>query len=247
MPRCRAGALACVVLAGLTAAALHAGARQPAAGGGRCAAQVAAQRARWEASDPPIVQPPTTPGGLLRHWPTGPLGVWLVEDISATHASLTRVSGGQVTRITWSSDCQPTSDTQVRPAAPPPAFTDNDLSRLLARGQPAVLYLWSPHMPLSVDGYAQLVTAAGPRGLAVEPLLDAAADRRFADTSRTPGGLPESALRVVDSVELQFRELPLHAPAIAVISRGRLVGPVLRGYRTAAEYGAFFDRVLPAP
>ncbi len=225
---------------------MHAGG-QSAAPTGQCATQVAAQRARWDAGDPPIVQPPTTPGGLLRHWPTAAVGVWLVEDVSGTHATLARVSGGQVTRMTWSSECQATSDTRQRPTAPPPAFTDDDLSRLLASGQPAVLYLWSPHMPLSVDGYVQLVTAARPRGLTVEPLLDAAADRSFAETSRTPGGLPESALRVVDSVELQFRELPLHAPAIAVISRGRFVGAVLRGYRTAAEYGAFLDRVLPAP
>ena len=46
-------------------------------------------------------------------------------------------------------------------------------------------------------------------------------------------------------MELQFRELALHAPSIAVFADGRLVGPLLRGYRTAEEYGEFFDRVLP--
>jgi hypothetical protein len=242
----RVGAIAGVVLAGLAAPVVLVAGRQAAVATGLCATQVEAQRARWDARGAPLVQPPATPGGLLRHWSTGAVGVWLVEDISGTHASLVRVSAGQLTRMTWSAECQATSDARVRPAAPPPAFTDGDLSRLLARGQPAVLYLWSPHMPLSVDGYAQLVTAARPRGLAVEPLLDAAADRRFADTSRTPGGLPESALRVADAVELQFRELTLHAPAIAVVSGGR-IGPILRGYRTADEYGTFLDRVLAAP
>jgi hypothetical protein len=102
-------------------------------------------------------------------------------------------------------------------------------------------------MPLSVDGHAHVARAAGARGLALHVLLDPDADSAFAAAAVENGALPAAALRVADSVELQFRELALHAPAAALFAHGRLVGPVLRGYRTAAEYAEFFDRALGAP
>ncbi len=99
-------------------------------------------------------------------------------------------------------------------------------------------------MPLSVDGYAELRRAAEAKRLEVVALLDPQSDRQFAAASVTEGRLPVAALRVADSVELQFRELPLHAPAGAGLPRGRLRRTPLRGYRSAEEYGAFFDREL---
>lgn len=99
-------------------------------------------------------------------------------------------------------------------------------------------------MPLSVDGYAALVAAARARRLAVDPLLDPAADRGFAGREAAARGLPAAAMRVADSVELQFRELALHAPSALIYAHGHFVGSPLRGFRTADEYGAFFNREL---
>ncbi len=210
-----------------------------------CAAEVAAQRERWRAAGEPILQPPAGPGDVLRHWPTDALGVWLVERVAPDETSLTRVTADRLSRVRWSAGCAAGHDERDRPAAIAPAFADRDLEALLRRQPRGVLYVWSPHMPLSVDGWRPLQQAASARGLAVEPLLDPQADRAFAAASLTGGGMPATALRVVDSVELQFRELALHAPSIAVFDRGRLTGAGLRGYRTADEYREFFDRVLP--
>jgi hypothetical protein len=234
---------------GLTVAAIVAtagsGTAQPAApAAGPCPTGVEAARRRWAAVAPALAQPPMTPGATLRHWPTPIVGVWLVEDAAPDHASLTRVDAGALTRMTWAADCTATTTTRPRQSAPPPSFNDADLTAVLASGARGVLYLWSPHMPLSVDGYAAVATAARARGLNVEPLLDPAADRAFAATAAAAHGLPASAVRVADAVELQFRELALHAPSAAVFAGGQLVGPVLRGYRTADEYSAFISRVL---
>jgi hypothetical protein len=212
-----------------------------------CAADVEAARGRWDAVAPPLPQPPLTPGAMLRHWPTRTLGVWLVEDRAPDHATLTRVDAASLTRLTWAADCTAATTTRPRPAAPPPAFSDADLAGVLAASSRGVLYLWSPHMPLSVDGYGAVVAAAKARGLAVEPLLDPAADRAFARTEAAARALPAPALRVADAVELQFRELALHAPSALVYARGRIVGSPLKGFRTADEYGAFFDRELGQP
>jgi hypothetical protein len=210
-----------------------------------CAPALAAQRARWHAVGPALVQPPAGPGETLTHWPTDTFGTWLVQRVGPGETSLTRVTPERLSRIRWSAACVASNDERERRPAAGPAFTDRDLDALLAAPGRGVIYVWSPHMPLSVDGWAELMRAAASRRLTVEPLLDPQADRGFAAASTAGGRLPASALRVVDSVELQFRELALHAPSVAVFAGGRLVGPLLRGYRTADEYGDFFDRVLP--
>jgi hypothetical protein len=234
-----------LAMAGWSAtAAVRAGGQAADAPGFACGADVDAARQRWEAVAPPLLQPPLTPGTTLRHWPTRTLGVWLVEDRAVDHATLTRVDAASLTRLTWASDCRATTTTRPRPAAPPPAFSDVDLARVLATGGRGVLYLWSPHMPLSVDGYSAVVAAAQARGLTVEPLLDPAADRTFAGTEAAARALPPEALRVADAVELQFRELALHAPSALAYADGRFVGSPLRGFRTAEEYSVYFDREL---
>ena len=211
-----------------------------------CAPAVAAQRERWHAVAPPSIQPPAGPGEQLRHWATSTAGAWIVERQAPGEASLTRVAPDQIKRIQWTAPaCQPSEDSRARVPATPPAFTDRDLDTLVRAQRPVMLYLWSPHMPLSVDGWAEAQRAATARGITVEPLLDPQADRGFAATSAKAAGLPDSALRVVDSVELQFRELALHAPSLAVIGGARMLGAPLRGYRTADEYGTFLDRVVP--
>lgn len=220
------------------------GAPGHAAAAAGCEAAVAAQRTRWHAVGQPLIQPPPAPGEALRHWATGTLGVWLVERVAPDETSLLRVAPERLSQVRWSAACAASEDARARTPLPPPAFTDGDLDALLASRRRGALYLWSPHMPLSVDGHAQAVAAAQARGLAVEVVLDPASNREFAAAVRRRAGLPEAALRIVDSVELQFRELALHAPSLAPFDDGRLLGTPLRGYRTADEYAAFLDRVL---
>jgi hypothetical protein len=214
--------------------------------GPRCGAQVTRQLRDWRVAAVPVAQPALRRGGTLRHWPTDALGVWVVEDASPDHAVVMRVGPAELERMEWSAACEPVVTTTRRLRPPAPSFSDEDLAALLASADRGVIYLWSPHMPLSVDGHAHVARAAGARGLALHVLLDPNADSAFAASSAADAALPASALRVADSVELQFRELVLHAPAAALFANGRLVGPVLRGYRTAAEYAEFFDRTLAA-
>ena len=210
-----------------------------------CAAAVAAQLAGWGVVSPALAQPPPGPGERLQHWPTATTGTWIVERQAPGEASLTRVAPDQIVRIRWTVPaCVPSEDTRPRAAAPPPVFTDRDLDAVVRTDRPVLLYLWSPHMPLSVDGWREVQRAAAARGLTVEPLLDPQANREFAAASARAAGLPDTALRVVDSVELQFRELALHAPSLALFSGGRMRGSPLRGYRTAAEYETFLARTL---
>ena len=212
-----------------------------------CADDMARQLRAWAVTGPARPQPALLPGSWLRHWPTKTLGVWVIEDASPLHAAASRVGAGLLEQVTWSADCVAHRTERARASAPGPVFSDGDLRARLAAGGRGALYVWSPHMPLSVDGYRQLEPAARSRQVAVDVLLDPSANRDFARAALA-AGLPASALRVVDAVELEFREATVHAPSLLVYRDGRVVEAILRGYRTTAEYEQFLDRELaPRP
>ena len=237
-----------LVFTGLAAPWLWAQNGAPASAAGRCQTAVDRQLRQWGVVAPPRLQPGTADGGMVRHWPTAAPGTWVVELGQVDGISLVKTAPARLTRVEWSASCVASATVRDRPRLPAPRFDDDDLQRLLDAPGRGVIYLWSPHMPLSIDGFRSLRAAADARGLAVHAVLDPAADRAFAATSLIAAGLSAEALRVADSVELLFRDVVLHAPSIQVYGGGRMVGSAFPGYHSAEEYGVFLDRVLaPAP
>lgn len=236
-------------LAGVIAALLAgmAGAQPPAvpqAMPGRCAEDVGRHLQRWDAVPPPRLDATAS----VRHWPTRRLGTWLTEVRGAETVALLRVTPSRLTRLEWSAGCEVRTDDTARPAVEAPRFSDADLEALVASGSAGVLYVWSPHMPLSVDGYRALAAAAGARGVSIHVMLAPGADRAFARASLSRGGLPPEALRVADAVELHYRDVHLHTPAVLAFAKGHIAGDAWPGYHSADEYGAFLDRALgPRP
>lgn len=216
---------------------------QPVPAGSPCMAAVERQLDAWGAVAPARPQPGAG-GAVVRHWPTRRLGEWVAEVHDPSAVRAVRVTPAAVTTAAWSATCAVTASERPRPAAAAPRFSDDDLARALAAPAPGVVYVWSPHMPLSVDGYRAIAAAASARGLTVHAVLDPGADRAFAAAERARGGLPAEALRVADSVELLFRDVLVHAPTVQAYARGRLVGSAFPGAHGADEYGAWLDRVL---
>ncbi len=223
----------------LAGAALAAPAANQEASPGPCAAAVTRQLRTWAVVGPPRDEP----HAQMRHWPTRSIGTWVTVVRTPTTLALLQVTPERLTRLEWTDGCVVDSDDWPRPSADAPRFTDAELEALVASGRPGVVYVWSPHMPLSVDGYRHVAAAAAARGMSVHPMLEPAADRVFAQASLARGGLPGDALRVADSVELWFRDVHLHAPSILVFARGRIAGEAWPGYHSAEEYGAFLDRI----
>jgi hypothetical protein len=217
---------------------------------GRCADHVARQRAAWRVVEPAKPQPPALGGGRVWHWPTDTLGVWVVEteDPVGSGTSLQRVAASGVTDVVWSGECEAATTERPRRPVARPAFTDADLRRSLGAHARGLLYVWSPHMPLSVDGVATIRTAAARLDLPVTVLLDPNADPATAAATIAAHGWSASEGRVVDSVELLFRDVLVHAPSVQAYARGHLVGSPYPGYHSVDEYRAFIDRVLrPSP
>jgi hypothetical protein len=211
-----------------------------------CRAEVEQQLRAWRHQPPPRPQPPATDGATVRHWPTDELGTWVVQRSGGANASLTRVGPDATLEIAWTAACRPQETRRARPPIDAPRFSDGDLRRLLDTTAAGLIYVWSPHMPLSADGVAAVRTAAQARALPVTVLLDPGSNRAFAAQVAGERGLPPEVLRAADSVELTFRDVLVHAPTVQVYRQGRLRGSPYPGYHTADEYGAYIDRVLGA-
>lgn len=183
----------------------------------------------------------------MRHWPTDTLGVWVVETAGPVGGttSLRRVTSAGTTEIVWSASCQATTTAYPRQPLARPGFNDVDLRRLLDAHPRGIIYTWSPHMPLSVEGVATIRAVGERLHLPVTVLLDPNADAAFADTAIAAHEWSSFDGRVVDSIELAFRDALVHAPSMQAYAGGRLVGSPYPGHHTADEYGAFLERILP--
>lgn len=211
-----------------------------------CAPQVVQQRTAWRVAATPRRQPPGIDGGTVVHWPTDALGVWVVEthDAAGDTAALRRVAASGVTEVVWSTTCQPTTTEHPRRPLSGSHFTDADLQQLLDTNARGLLYLWSPHMPLSVEGVATMRAVGARLGLPVTVLLDPNADHTAATAVIAAHGWPPAHGRRIDSTELLFRDVLVHAPSLQAYAGGQLVGSPYPGFHTMDEYLAFLDRVL---
>ncbi|MCC7033931.1 MAG: hypothetical protein IT179_14000 [Acidobacteria bacterium] len=203
--------------------------------GARCADAARRQLAAWDANlDSALADPPGPEGTRGVRAPTGTLGVWvqvLVEPGGAV--SLARVSATGRERFELGSACEARTTSERVPAGAGVGLTDDALASRLARGDAGVILVWSPHMPLSVDQYSVLAEVTREMGLALVAVLDPAADAAYAQRVAGERGLPEAALQPLGGIELAFRGMTTHAPSVQAFSGGRLVGPVLYGYRAA--------------
>lgn len=230
-----------------------------------CSAEVGRVLRAWSAGPRYLAGPPGLGGAARHRIPAGGIGRWVVLSLAPSGMPvLERWSDGRYERIALDRRCAPAgsgvgsrghaigapSGGSGRAPSAPGTFTDDDLRRALAargaggQGRSAlVVYAWSPHMPLSVDGYAEIRTAAGSLGMRVEPVLLPGSDRAFARREAERVGMPVAALREAASVELAMRDALVHAPTIVAFGRSR-ASPVLPGYRDVDGYREYLEAFL---
>jgi len=235
-------------------AACAAEGRPSAPGYGPLAGIACAEEARgllrdWGADEHYLEAPPGPTGSRTLRYPTGAIGQWVIVSVRGGAPVLTRLDArGEETRR-FAEDCS--VEVIASPRASPPGnrdalFTDADLRDAIERSaRGVVVYAWSPHMPLSVDGYAEIAAAGRSLGLDVVPVLIAHGDVAFSRREAERAGIPPGGLRQVDSNELIQRDAQVHAPSILVFADGR-ISTVLPGYRNAEGYREYLSAFLGA-
>lgn len=216
--------------------------------GARCQAAIRGQLEEWGARFERAIADPPGPTGLRSvRLPTDAMGIWIrVAEEAPRELVVERITATRIERLRFDEPCRPQESAVATPPARSVAFSDSDLILRVAREDRGVFLLWSPHMPLSVDQQAVLAEVAPALGLVVVPLLDPGADSDYAAQIARERGLPVGALRTLGGVELIFRGMLTHAPSLQVFAGGRLVGPVLYGYRSKAALRTVLETTLAA-
>jgi hypothetical protein len=213
---------------------------------GRCSATIRRQLDEWDARLDAAFPEPVGPTGLRSvHAPTGAIGIWVrVAEEEPGGLLLERITSTRMERRRFTEACAATDSAVAIPRAAPDAFTDGELITRVARADRGVVLLWSPHMPLSVDQHAVLAEVARELGMVVIAVLDPSADPGYAARVAGERRLPPDATLPLGGVELAFRGMTTHTPSLQLFAGGRLIGPVLYGYRSATALRAAIEQTL---
>ena len=195
-------------------------------------------------------------GGLWREACAPTLAPFKPQEAAWTYMSLSSAQCRQLVEEKWAPandprkpgviaacDAKAVVETPAR-AVDAGAFDEADLRELVAAEPRGLVYLWSPHMPLSVDGVAVARRVATRRHLPLTILLHPAANLDLARSIAIAKGWPIATTTRTASTELRVRNLLLHAPTLQPYAEGRLVGSALPGYHSDEEYALYLDRIF---
>jgi hypothetical protein len=210
----------------------------------RCRSAVEGLFARWGVSGEILRAPGGLEGREVYRLATRELGVWvtLEKRSSPAEAVLFRTGPEGTSRVALDSRCRPSaSDVAISsPGLSNGGFDDEDLRTALEETGQLVVFLWSPHMPLSVDAYPEIEGACRELRLPFRAVTDPSSDRSYVDRVAGARGIPPEARLPLASVELLFRDLAVHAPAVMVFTGGKVSAP-LPGFRDRDDYTRFLE------
>jgi len=202
----------------------------------------------WQASGEYLQSSDSTDDLVVLRSPTSKVGTWVLVMIANGRVDrLLAVSQDSETEAVFDDQCHIEVSVHSRPLPPRRKqqwLTDEDVASIVAANDKGVFYAWSPHMPLSVDGYAEITAAVKTLGLSLTPVLSSHANVEYAKDRAGRIDMPEEGFALNRSVELTMRSLTVHAPAILIHANGKFVSPVIPGFRRAPDYEALIMRFL---
>lgn len=178
--------------------------------------------------------------------PTRTVGVWLERwTLPGGNVELRRVSAEQTSVARFDLDaCTPRITTSVRTydsAAIAAGFTDQSLRESIAQHDRGMIYVWSPGMPLSVDGIQEARAAANALGIAFTAVVADAGDDDPALRH-----VAAADARAMESLELVYRNAAVHYPAVVLYRSGAMVDAVIPGYRNRETYRTMIRALFDA-
>jgi hypothetical protein len=204
----------------------------------QCSAQVQQVLQNWVSSAHWLERATDMDNGRVFATPTDKIGVWVsVSVYPSGRVEASRIAPDLMLRVHWKKeDCTPQMATSVRSekGANGEYLTDADLKAELSKAGQALIYAWSPNMPLSVIGFPQAQEIAKNLRIKFIPVMDPETDEAYAKKIVSEKHLPESALRRSSSVELGARQMGLHYPSTLVYSKGKF-SRLYPGYWVTAE------------
>ncbi len=206
-----------------------------------CSSYVKNALAEWQVSDEWKRTNPDLDQGKIFQAPTSQFGTWVEIAFYPTGATeVRRFNSSTRVELSWSgANCVP--QLKVIPGGEGAKVAGDILSdaalekRISAPGAKGIVYAWSPHMPLSVQGLEEARQLADQLHLQFLPVLDPAADLGLARSVARSHHWGNEALRQNHSIELLARGTNLHYPALVVFAHGKLVNGMYPGWGPPAN------------
>jgi len=202
-----------------------------------CADAVAIQLQQWHVKGNIQEEPVASVDGHFFKMPTDKMGRWALvyEELDLVHLSLVDSERVQLKRLNSRCAEVHSTDVAIKPRGDV-GFDDEDLTDLLLSNKNGLVYIWSPHMLLSVHGIKELLAIGLELGVAVTILLDVNADINFAQSTADEYSLPASVLTPATALEFKFRGALIHSPTLLFYKDSNFVGPDIPGYRHPEHY-----------
>ncbi len=217
-----------------------------------CAQQLYQMLEEWEAPTGWSKHPSTLPGHVILTSPTVVTGVWLEMLFDSEHTTLRRVSPSDTTTVTWApkNDCvtqMSVKSLKPKPHAASNGFTDDELDRILKKSgknkSAGLIYVWSPHMYLSIRGLEEARALGKKLKIPVTVLLDPRANTNTAKKELRRNHVKEEHTRRLASIELDRRMQSSHYPTYFFYRNGKII-QVRPGYEEIPRLEALLRKGL---
>lgn len=216
-----------------------------------CASQLYQTIGKWEPAQNWRTDSFTPDHLLILRASTEKADVNFAVTSSRGYTDLIRRTPLAVEAIRWREDegCVPhlqlvTRDLHKKEAA----FTDWDLAELLdhsfEKKQAGLIYVWSPHMNLSVKGYHEAEKVAQDKHIDFTPMLDPNAAMDMAKKVAHANHIPDVALRRFAADSLYHRNMIEHYPSFVVYRNGVIPGNARMGYDVPQALSNFVNSSL---
>ena len=211
-----------------------------------CKKEIEAQIIRWD--DSKEVWRSMIDGEGLNYSvrPTSMMSVWLEYKSNVDELYVSKVTPMNVTRVSFDKECNPSLT--VLPGilykSQNPGLDDKGLFEEVQKSQSGLIYTWSPHMSLSIEGVMRIQELAKEMRLPILVLLDPKADLGNAKKILAEKKIEQKNLLSVSSMEMVYRRALIHFPNLLVYKNGKIVDGLLPGLSTKAEYAVFIKKQL---
>ena len=203
-----------------------------------CQPQLQEQLMQWGGTGPGFKEAAPRAADSRYTIATDKIGRWIVLSSSDAQLEMVRLDESRLEHIQWDENCRATVSSKTLLSTPAPEdYSDSNLRTLLSQTDAGLIYLWSPHMLLSVDGVKELQHLSEELGLSFRVLLHPDADSGFARTTVQNGTATRCGFAASSQPGVVFPQYD-HSRAITnrFIKNGQFRGPAIPGYKHPEHY-----------
>lgn len=173
--------------------------------------------------------------------PTTLTGKWVsFKVINSNNVLLRLLSRDKTITARFDGNCKSQARVQIHQMGNS-GFNDGDLKMILDKNKDGLIYVWSPGMPLSIEGIQEIQEVAKRLHLTLTFVHDAKAD--FKEVQSQISRLKIES-RKLNSLELLLRGAEQHYPGLFIYKDSVLVDEVKYGFEEDNLYQGYIQRVF---